>query len=166
MSEPDLNNVIETKIWTKADDNPRLEFLLDHVREFFTKNIQNDKTDESACFILKLKKDALPVKMFNNKTYWISNKPFNTEKKSEKLLKLSVYFDPGSFRIIYHPFTGNAILMYSVELVNQGKNEDKYSLDDFIRMNYLLRTFNRQDEAFLISKNERAEERSKKLLFF
>jgi hypothetical protein len=163
-SEPDLNKVIENEIWTKADDSPRLEFLLDHVREFFTKNIQNDKTDESACFILKLKKDALPVKMFNNKTYWLSNKPFNTEKKPEKLLRLSVYFDPGSFRIIYHPFTANAILLYSVELVNLGKNEDKYTLDDFIRMNYLLRTFNRQDEAFLISKNERPEERSKAAL--
>jgi hypothetical protein len=47
-SEPDLNRVIENEIWTKSDDSPRLEFLLDHVREFFTKNIQNDKTDESA----------------------------------------------------------------------------------------------------------------------
>ena len=163
-SEPDLNRVIENEIWTKADDNPRLEFLLDHVREFFTKNIQNGRTDESACFILKLKKDALPVKLFNNKIFWLSNKPFDYVKKPEKLLKLSVYFDPGSFRIIYHPFTGNAILLYSVELVNQGKNDDRYSLDDFIRMNYLLRTFNRQDEAFFISKNEREEERKKAAL--
>ena len=163
-SEPDLNKVIENGIWTKTDDSPRLEFLLDHVKEFFTKNIQNSKTDESACFILKLKKDALPVKMFNNKIFWLSNKPFNIEKKPEKLLKLSVYFDPASFKIIYHPFTGNAILIYSVELVNPGKDEDKYTLNDFIRMNYLLRTFYRQDEAYIISKNERAEERNKAAL--
>jgi len=163
-SEPDLNSVIENEIWTKTDDNPRLEFLLDHVREFFTKNNQNDRTEESACLVLKLKRDALPVKLFNNKIFWISNKPFDIVKKPVKLLRLSVYFDPGSFRIIYHPLTGNAILMYSVELVNQGKNNDRYSLDDFIRMNYLLRTFNRQDEAFIISKNEREEERKKAAL--
>jgi len=163
-SESSLNKVIENEIWTKADDNPRLEFLLEHVREFFTKNNQNNKVDQSACFILKLKKDALPGKMFNNKIYWLSNRPFDNVKETEKLLRLPVYLDPGSFRIIYHPFTGNAILLYSVEIVNQGKDEDKYSLYDFIRMNYLLRTFGRQDEAFIISKNERAEERNKATL--
>jgi len=160
-SELSLNKVIENEIWTKADDNPRLEFLLEHVREFFTKNDQNKILDKSACYILKLKKDALPVKMFNNKIFWLSNRNFNNVKKSDKLLKLSVYFDPGSFRIVFHPLTGNAILLYSIELINQSDNEDGYSLHDFIRMNYLLRTFCRQDEAFFISKNERAEERNK-----
>jgi hypothetical protein len=159
------NTVIGNEIWTKADeDNPRLEFLLEHVREFFTKNNQNNKVDESACLILKLRTDSLPVKMFNNKIYWLSNKPFDKAKETENHLKLSVCFDPGAFRIIYHPFTGIAILLYSVELINSGKTYDQPSLFDFIRMNYLLRTFSRQDEAFFISQNERIEERSKAAL--
>ncbi len=157
-----LHSIIENEIWEKAnEDNPRLEFLLEHVREFFTKNNGNNPVDETACLILKLKKDALPVKMFNNKIYWLSNKPFDEEKKAKNLIKLSVTLDPGSFRIIYHPFTRIALLLYSVELINTDKTNDEQSLSDFIRMNYLLRTFSRQDEAFFISRNERTEERSK-----
>ncbi|NSW93531.1 MAG: hypothetical protein HPY62_02350, partial [Bacteroidales bacterium] len=48
----------------------------------------------------------------------------------------------------------------SIELV--GKNRDESpKLNDFIRMNYLLRLFNRHDEAFFISRNDRPEERNK-----
>lgn len=160
-----LNKVIENEIWIDANENnPRLEFLLDHVREFFTKNSHGNKFDESACLIMKLKKDALPVKMFNNKFFWLSNKPFDETKKSGTLFRLPVCFDPGSFRIIYHPFSSVALLLYSIELANQGKNSEKPSLFDFIRMNYLLRLFSRHDEAFIISQNERAEERSKAAL--
>ena len=51
--------------------------------------------------------------------------------------------------------------MYSVELVKQSKSSELPNLDDFIKVNYLLRLFNRHDEAFYISQNERPEERSK-----
>jgi hypothetical protein len=51
--------------------------------------------------------------------------------------------------------------MYTVELVKESKKGDQPNLDDFIRMNYLLRLFNRHDEAYFISQNERSEERSK-----
>jgi len=51
--------------------------------------------------------------------------------------------------------------MYSVEIVKPGKDDELPDLNDFIKMNYLLRLFNRHDEAFFISQNERPEERTK-----
>jgi hypothetical protein len=110
---------------------------------------------------MKLKTDAVPVKMFNNKIYWLGNKPFDNQQKAKNLLKFAVNIDPGAFRIIFHPFTSVGIFMYSIELVKENKNSDQPNLDDFIRMNYLLRLFNRHDEAYLISQNERPEERNK-----
>lgn len=151
----------ENEIWTYADENQNFDFLLEHVREFFTKNLKSDNPDKSSCLILKLNKDALPVKMFNNRYYWLSNRPFDGSKKSEKAFRLPVYVDPASFRIIYHPDSGVAILLYSVELVNRNETGEKLTLFDFIRLNYLLRVFNRQDEAYFISMNERSEERNK-----
>lgn len=157
---------IEDDVWTKTDEDiHKLDFLLEHVKEFFSKNYQVGKEDESACIIMKLKKEALPVKMFNNKKYFLSNKSFNNSKKSGKLLRVPVYIDPNSFRIIWHPFTSVAILLYSIELVKSDNNEYQPNLDDFIRMNYLLRLFNRHDEAFFISRNERREERKKLFCF-
>jgi hypothetical protein len=153
---------IKNEVWTQTnEDIPRLDFLLEHVKEFFAKNADKGKIDESACLILKLNREALPAKMFNNKIYWLSNKPFDNQQKVKNLLKFAVYLDPGAFRIIFHPFTSVGLLMYSIELVKEGKNSAQPNLDDFIRMNYLLRLFNRHDEAFLISQNERPEERSK-----
>ena len=153
---------IDNDIWTKTDEDiPRLDFLLEHVKEFFAKNTQNEIEDESACLIMKLKKEALPLKMFNNKTYWLSNKSFNNQSKAKNLIKLPVYLDPGAFRIILHPFTSVAILLYSIELVKSGKSSDPPNLADFVQMNYLLRLFNRHDEAYFISQNERPEERNK-----
>jgi hypothetical protein len=153
---------IENEVWTRTnEDISRLDFLLEHVKEFFARNAYMEKVDETACVILKLKKEALPVKMFNNKTYWLSNKSFYNQQKTINSLKFAVYVDPGAFRMIIHPYTSVAILLYSVELVKQNKNSDLPTLDDFIRMNYLLRLFNRHDEAFFISQNERPEERSK-----
>jgi hypothetical protein len=153
---------INNDIWTKTDEDiPRLDFLLEHVKEFFTKNCQMGKEDKSASILMKLRNEALPVKMFNNKTYWLSNKSFDTKNIAKNLLKFSVYIDPGAFRIIFHPFTKIAILFFSIELVKSGENKDQPNLADFIRMNYLLRLFNRIDEAFFISQNERTEERSK-----
>ncbi len=76
-------------------------------------------------------------------------------------MKFPVYIDPGAFRIIFHPFTTVAILLFSVELVKSGKDEYQPDLADFIKMNYLLRLFNQHDEAFFISQNEKREERSK-----
>ena len=155
---------IENYIWTKTDEDiPNLDFLLEHVKEFFTNSSPNSKVDDSSCFIMKLNKDSLPVKMFNNKTFWISNKPFDNQLKEKKLFKFPVHIDPGAFRIICHPFTSVAILLYSIELVKSVKNDYQPSLADFIQMNYILRLFNRHDEAFLISQNERPEERSKAL---
>ena len=157
----DLNN-FEIDIWTKTDEDvSRLDFLLEHAKEFFTKNTKPGKEDESACIIMKLKPEALPVKIFNNKPYWLSNKPFDSQPKSGKLLKLPVSFDPGNFRIIFHPFTRVGILLFSTELAGSGKNKNQGNMSDFIQMNYLLRLFNRHDEAFFISQNERTEERSK-----
>ena len=154
----------ENSIWIKTDEDLNsLDFLLEHVREFFSRNHTTDKEDESTCILMKLKTDSLPVKMFNNKVYWLLNKPFNDAKGSDNTLKLPVYFDPGSFRIIYHPFTGVAILVYSIEQFKHAKDTSGGTLADFIRMNYLLRTFNRHDEAFFISQNDRTEERSKAL---
>jgi len=154
----------ENDIWTKTDEDiPRLDFLLEHVKEFFAKNSRNEKEDESACLILKLNKEALPVKMFNNKTFWLSNKPFDNHHKVKNLLKFSAYFDPEAFRIILHPYTRVCILVYSIELVKPGKTNDLPNLADFIQMNYLLRLFNRHDEPFFISQNERSEERNKSL---
>jgi len=61
---------IANGVWTRTnEDIPRLDFLLGHVRKFFSGNAAKDKTDDSACIIMKLKADAVPVKMFNNKTY-------------------------------------------------------------------------------------------------
>jgi len=156
---------IENGVWTGTnEDIPRLDFLLGHVKKFFTGDAEKEKTEGSACRILKLKADAVPVKMFNNKTYWLSNRPFDIHEKAKNLLKYAVYIDPAAFRIILHPFTGVAILMFSIELVKQSKTGGFPCLEDFIRMNYLLRLFNRHDEAFLVSQNERPEERSKALL--
>ena len=153
---------IENEVWTKTDEDVRrLDFLLEHVKDFFTKNFNSESVDESACLIMKLKQEALPWKMFNNKNFWLSNRPFDSLQEAKNLLRFPVYFDPGAFRIIFHPFTGVAILLYSVELVRSGKNEDQPNLADLIEMNYILRLFNRHDEAYLISQNERIEERSK-----
>jgi hypothetical protein len=160
-SSSDFGN-IENKVWEQTnEDIARLDFLLEHVKEFFAKNMEKGKIDESACLILKLNREALPAKMFNNKIYWLSNKPFDNHIKAKNLLKYSVYIDPGAFRVIFHPYTSIGILMYSIELVKEGKNSNQPNLDDFIRMNYLLRLFNRHDEAFFISHNERPEERGK-----
>ncbi len=156
---------IENEVWERTnEDIPRLDFLLEHVKEFFAKNAEKEEIDKSACLILKMKRDALPVKMFNNKIYWISNKSFDNQQKVNNLLKFTVFIDPGAFRIIFHPYTNVGILMYSIELVKEGKNSDQPNLGDFIRMNYLLRLFNRHDEAFFISQNERPEERNKAAL--
>jgi hypothetical protein len=153
---------IDNEIWIKTDEDiPKLDFLLEHVREFFAKNAQVKEVDKSACLIMKLDREALPSKMFNNKTYWMSNKSFDNQHKSKNVLKFPVYFDPGAFRIIFHPFTTVAILLYSIELVKSGKDEYQPNLSDFIKMNYLLRLFNRHDEAFFISQNEKPEERGK-----
>jgi hypothetical protein len=153
---------IENEVWRKTDEDVRrLDFLLEHVKEFFVRNADKDKIDESACLIMKLKTDAVPVKMFNNKIYWLGNKPFDNQQNAKNLLKFAVYLDPGAFRIIIHPYTSVAILICSIELVKQSKKNDPPNLDDFIKMNYLLRLFNRHDEAFFISQNERPEERSK-----
>lgn len=153
---------IENEVWTRTnEDIPRLDFLLEHVKEFFAKNADKGKIDESACLIMKLTREALPVKMFNNKIYWLSNKSFDNQQKVKNLLKFAVNIDPGAFRIIFNPYTSVGILMYSIELVKEGKFSDQPNLEDFIKMNYLLRLFNRHDEAFFISQNERPEERSK-----
>jgi hypothetical protein len=157
-----LGGKIENDIWTRTnDDIPRLDFLLEHVKKFFTKNAGKEFIDESACLILKLKTEALPVKMLNNKAYWISNKPFDKHQGSRNLQKFAAYIDPASFRIVIHPFTDVGILLFSIELVKDGKNGNAPNLEDFIKLNYLLRLFNRHDEAFLISQNERPEERKK-----
>jgi hypothetical protein len=160
---PDTSGT-DTEIWTITDDDtPKLDFLLDHVKDFFVKNTQNGITDDSSCLIMKLKKEAVPVKMFNNKTYWLSNKPFDTHDKVKNFSKIPICFDPSGFRIIYHPFTNIAVLLLSLELAPAGKDNERSSLADFIEMNYLVRLFNRHDEAYFISKNERLEERSKAL---
>ena len=157
----DINN-FEIDSWTKTDEDvSRLDFLLEHAKEFFTKNTKPGEGDDSACLIMKLKPEALPVKLFNNKTYWLSNKPFDNHPKSGKLLKYPVSFDPANFRIIFHPFTKVAILLFSTELTKSGKNLNHFNLSDFVQMHYLLRLFNRHDEPFIISQNERAEERNK-----
>jgi hypothetical protein len=153
---------IDNGIWIKTDEDiPKLDFLLEHVKEFFAKNARVKEVDKSACLILKLDREALPAKMFNNKTYWLSNKSFDNHHKAKNVLKFPVYIDPGAFRIVFHPFTTVAILIYSVELVKSAKDEYQPDLADFIKMNYLLRLFNRHDEAFFISQNEKPEERSK-----
>src|SRR4030065_1966787 len=157
----DLSN-IENEVWTQTkEDIPRLDFLLEHVKKFFSNGADKEKIEESGCIIMKLKTDSAPGKMFNNKTYWLSNKAFNNQQKAKNLLKFAVYLDPGAFRIIIHPYTGIAILLFSAELVKKSKTGDPPHLEDFIKMNYLLRLFNRHDEAFLISQNERTEERIK-----
>lgn len=153
---------IENEVWIRTnEDIPRLDFLLEHVKKFFANNAEKEKINESACIIMKLKPDAVPAKMFNNRTYWLSNRSFGNQQKAKNSMRFAVIIDPASFRIVFHPFTGIAILLYSIELVRQIKTGEPPDLDDFIRMNYLLRLFNRHDEAFLISQNERTEERSK-----
>ena len=155
-------STIGNDVWTQTkEDIPRLDFLLEHVKKFFSNGADKEKIEESGCIIMKLKTDSVPGKMFNNKTYWLSNKAFNDQQKAKNLLKFAVYLDPGAFRIIIHPYTGIAILLFSAELVKKSKTGDPPDLEDFIKMNYLLRLFNRHDEAFLISQNERPEERSK-----
>lgn len=152
----------DNDVWMQTcEDIPRLDFLLEHVKKFLATNSDREKIDESACLIMRLKPDAVPVKMFNNKTFWLGNKPFENQQKAKNLMKFSVYIDPGTFRLIIHPFTNVGILMYSIELVKESKGSNMPNLDDLIKMNYLLRLFNRHDEAFLISQNERPEERSK-----
>ncbi len=156
------SNTSSTDIWMETDEDIlKLDFLLEHVKDFFTKNAHIDKKDDSACLIMKLKKEALPVKMFNNKPYWLSNKSFDNQLIAKKLLKFPVYIDPGGFRLIFHPITGVAILTFSIELIKSDETNDKPNLADFIQLNYLLRLFNRHDEAFLISQNDRTEERSR-----
>jgi len=157
-----LSGKIEYDVWTRTnEDIPRLDFLLEHVKKFFTRNAGKEFIDESACLILKLKTEALPVRMLNNKTYWISNKPFDKHQGARNLQKFATYIDPASFRIVIHPFTNVGILVFSIELVKDGKNGHNPNLEDFIKLNYLLRLFNRHDEAYLISQNERPEERKK-----
>ena len=160
----DWNSEADTEIWTKTEeDAPKLDFLLDHVRDFFIKNTRENYNDDPSCLIMKLRKEALPVRMFNNKTYWLSNKAFDTHDKVKNPAKFPVCFNPDSFRLIYHPFTKIAVLIFTIELATPGKETPPATLADFIEINYLVRLFNRHDEAFLISKNERPEERSKAL---
>lgn len=160
--ESSLPAILSSNVWTKTvDKNPGLEFLLEPTRDFFSKNIRQDNIDETACLILQPEKNALPFKMFNNKGFWLSRKAFDQQTEKEtKLIRLPVYLDPGSFKLIFHPYTSIAILIFSIELINQDKNVIP-TLEDFIKLNYLIRVFNRQDEAFLISINERDEERRK-----
>jgi hypothetical protein len=159
------NNMFENEIWQNTgEDISGLDFLLEYVKLFFTKNCGSEKIDEIACLILKLRKDALPLKMFNNKIFWVSNRPFEDQQKYKNALKFPASIDPQSFRIIIHPFTRVAILTYSIELAKSPENHDLPNLSDLIRLNYLLRSFSRNDEAFLISQNERPEERKKALL--
>jgi hypothetical protein len=156
---------IEDDLWIRTnEDINRLDFLLEHVKLFFTKNYQPGKEDESACIIMKLKNETLPVKMFNNKKLWLSNKPFDNSKKTGKLFRVPVLIDTNSFRIVCHPYTSVAVLVYSMELIREESTGELPSLADFIQMNYLLRLFNRHDEVFCISQNEREEERKKSQL--
>jgi hypothetical protein len=154
----------DTEIWTKTEDDvPKLDFLLDHVRDFFIKNKQEGLQDDSSCVIMKLKKEAVPFKIFNNKTYWLSNKAFDTHERVKNPSRFPVCFNPDTFRIIYHPFTGISLLMFGIELAPAGKDTQHCTLADFIEINYLVRLFNRHDEAYFISRNERPEERNKAL---
>ncbi len=158
---PDQRN-FENAVWIRTrEDLARLDFLLEHVKKFFSSKADIEKPDGAACLILKLRPEAVPVKMFNNKTFWISNRPFNDREKAKNILQYSVYIDPSAFRIVIHPFTSVAILTYSFEMEKESRKNNMASLGDFIRMNYLLRIFNRPDEAYLISQNDRPEERSK-----
>ena len=161
-AESSLTTILSSKVWTKTVDKyPGFEFLLEPTRDFFSKNNRQDIIDETACLILQPKKDALPFKMFNNKSFWLSRKPFDKQtEKGAEFTKLPVYLDPGSFKLIFHPYTSIAILIFSIELINQNKN-DITTLGDFINLNYLIRVFDRQDEVFIISVNEREEERRK-----
>jgi len=155
-------SVVKNDIWVKADrENIQFDFLLEHVREFFTRNFMARDTDESACIILKLRTDAVPVKLFNNRIYWISNRPLDGSNKSDNTFRLPVFIDPLSFRIIYYPFAGICILIYSVELARMEYIDYRPTLSDFIKLNYLLRIFYRHDEAYFISHNERSEEKTK-----
>lgn len=158
-------SVESSGIWTKTvEDAPKLDFLLDHVKNFFISTTPKEKPNLSSCIILKLKKDFLAGKLFNNKRFWFSNKAFDTHEKTRNFYKYPVSFDPGAFRLIYHPFTGISILILYLEIISGNKNTDRPTLEDFIQMNYMARLFNRHDEPFLISQNERPEERNKALL--
>lgn len=150
--------------WTKTDEDfPKLDFLLDHVKNFFVRSSADSAPDGSSCIIMKLKKESLAAKLFNNKNYWLSNKAFDTHEKVKNPLKYSVCFDSGSFRLIYNPFTRIAVLILNIELPCNDKNSDHPNLSDFIQVNYLVKLFNRNDEPFFISQNERPEERKKAL---
>jgi hypothetical protein len=156
---------IEDDLWVKTDEDiHKLDFLLEHVKEFFAKNYRGKSEDKSACIIMKLTKEALPVKMFNNRKYWMSNRPFDSQTNSANLFRVPVFIDPNSFRIICHPLTSVAVLLFSVELISSENRKERAILEDFIQMNYNLRLLNRHDEAFFISQNERPEERKKALL--
>ena len=122
--ESSLPAILSSNVWTKTvDKNPGLEFLLEPTRDFFSKNIRQDNIDETACLILQPEKNALPFKMFNNKGFWLSRKAFDQQTEKEtKLIRLPVYLDPGSFKLIFHPYTSIAILIFSIELINQDKN--------------------------------------------
>jgi hypothetical protein len=152
----------DNEIWTKTDEDiPKLDYLLEHVKDFFTKNTFVGKGDIASCLIMKLKKDSLPVKMFNNKAYWLSNKSFDNQDSLKNVQNYPVNIDASTFRIIIHPLARVALLVFSIELVKSGKTDYYPNLEDFVKMNYLIRLFNRPNEAFLISQNDRAEERTK-----
>ena len=154
----DINN----DIWIKTnEDLTRLDFLLEHVKDFFSKDIVPGKEEESACIIMKLKNDAPPVKLFNNKTYLLSNRSFENKNQTKNVVNFTVCFDPNSFRIVFHPSTKVGILLFTIEAAKSSKNTEPQSLADFVNMNYLLRMFNRNSESYLISQNERPEERGK-----
>jgi hypothetical protein len=155
----------ENDIWTETDEDLlKLDFLLEHVKDFFSKKSISGKGDDTSCKIMKLKKDALPVKMFNNRTYWLSNRSFENQDQTKNVLRFAVNIDPGNFRIVFHPSTRIAILLFTIEAAKSNKNNDQSSLADFVKMNYLIRLFNRNNEPFLISQNERPEERNKAAL--
>jgi hypothetical protein len=154
------DSTFENEIWTFYEgDGKQFEFLLEHVREFFTRNLVSGSLDESACCIFKLKKEAIPFKLFNNRTYWISSKSFDVLNEPSKHLKLPIRLDPESFTMVCLPVAGIAILVYSIELQNSKNNDPNPGLSDFIRLNYLLKIYGRQDEAFIISQNSRPDER-------
>jgi hypothetical protein len=158
------NSVSDTELWTRTEvDTPRLDFLLDHVRDFFVANTRDGINIDSSCIIARLKKETFPFKLFNNKSFWLSNKAFDTHPKAKIPSRIPVTIDPSSFRVIYHPFTGIALLLFNVDLATEGKENENSTLASFVEMNYLLRLFNRHDEAYLISCNERPEERSRAL---
>ena len=156
------DNNPEADIWIRTnEDISKLDFLLEHVKAFFSKNVTPAIDEDSACIIMRLRKDSPPVKLFNNKNYLLSNRSFENQEQTKNVLKFIVSFDPNAFRIVFHPSTKVGILLFTVEAVKSSKNIEPQSLADFVRMNYLLRMFNRSTEPYLISQNERPEERSR-----